>query len=94
MVRNHHHTGHVNYAFDREASGKDYCYDAGYSSERSPEEGDQQLVFPVVRGEAEERKKEHEQEEISTFKLQPGHCYTKDDLMKMFPFISEGKSPV
>ncbi|XP_050690463.1 mucin-17-like isoform X1 [Eriocheir sinensis] len=90
MVRNHHHTGHVNYAFDSEASGKDYCYDAGYSSERSPEEGDQQLVFPVVGGEAEERKKEDEQEQISTCKLQLGRCYTKDDLMNMFPFISEG----
>lgn len=92
IVRNHHQAGHVNYAFDSGPSGKDFCYDAGYSSERSPEEGDHQLVLPMVSGEAKEERKKTEQEQTSTCRLLPGQCYTKENLMQMFPFINEGKA--
>lgn len=91
MVRENYPAWHANYAFDSEPSGQDYCYDPGYSSERSPEEGDQQLVFPAI-GSEDREESDHEQEQIDIFRLHPGHCYSKEDLMKMFSFISEGEA--
>lgn len=95
MLRKNHDTGHINHAFDIEPSGQEYCYDAGYSSERSPEEGEQKL-FSMGSGDIinEEEEKEQHQEQTRILRLNPGQCYTKEDLMKMFPFINDGKDSV
>lgn len=87
--------GHDNYAFDSETSGQDiYGYDPGYSSERSPEEEERPPLFHVGNrdSEAEEEEEEDDEElqQSNTLRLHPGHCLTKEDLMKLLPFINEG----
>lgn len=87
-------TGHDNYAFESELSGQDnYGYDPGYSSERSPEEEE----GPPLFCHASQRKGIAAPESYSaqhdrrSLKLTPGHVVTTRELMKLFPFINEGK---
>ena len=95
--------GHDNYAFDSETSGHDiYGYDPGYSSEKSPEE-ERPPRFHGGNGDSEDEDEEEEEEEddeeeeeearhqSNTLRLLPGHCLTKEDLMKLLPFINEGE---
>ncbi|XP_063845272.1 tyrosine-protein phosphatase non-receptor type 13-like isoform X2 [Scylla paramamosain] len=96
--------GHDNYAFDSETSGHDiYSYDPGYSSERSPEDEERPPLFHAENRDSDVEEEEEEEEEdddddddddeqlqSSNLRLHPGHCLSKEDLMKLLPFINEG----
>ncbi|XP_045129393.1 mucin-5AC-like [Portunus trituberculatus] len=89
--------GHDNYAFDSETSGQDiYSYDPGYSSERSPEDEERPPLFHAenrdsdAEEEDEEDEEDDEQLQSTNLRLHPGHCLSKEDLMKLLPFINEG----
>ena len=90
--------GHDNYAFDSETSGQDiYSYDPGYSSERSPEDEERPPLFHAenrdsdIEEEEDDDDDDDEQLQSTNLRLHPGHCLSKEDLMKLLPFINEGK---
>ncbi|XP_064081867.1 uncharacterized protein LOC135198224 [Macrobrachium nipponense] len=83
-----------NFAFDNEIIGQDnYGYDPGYSSERSPEEEEGPPLY--YRKALKERQNRalgssgsgHDRRSL---KVGPGEIITTKELMKLFPFISEG----
>ncbi|KAK7007471.1 hypothetical protein SK128_011795 [Halocaridina rubra] len=83
-----------NYAYNHEFGGQDnYGYDPGYSSERSPEDEEgPPLYYRKAQKERENRAVHEGSSSRDTRSLQvgPGENISVMELMRMFPFISEG----
>ncbi|XP_068207308.1 uncharacterized protein [Palaemon carinicauda] len=91
-------SGLDNFGFDNEIIGQDnYGYDPGYSSERSPEEEEgPPLYYRKAQKERQNRalgvggSSSSGGHDRRSLKVGPGEIVTTKELMKLFPFITEG----